>query len=62
MQEQQTGEVGYNEQDWMHKSPDDFKQMDMLSIKLWIRRVRAAKKQFKVTMANNQQFIHLVST
>ena len=62
MQEQQTGEVGYNEQDWMLKSPDDFKQMDMLSIKLWIRRVRAAKKQFKVTMANNQQLIPLVPT
>ena len=59
MQELQGGAVGYNEQDWMQKNQEDFKTMDMISIKIWIRRIKAAKKQFKEDLAINQRFLQL---
>ena len=42
----QEGAVGHQHRDWMAKTPEDFQKMDVPSIKLWIRRIRASKRSF----------------
>ena len=52
--ELQSGEVGHQERDWMNRDPEDFRRMDMNSLIIWIRRVKAAKKLFQAQLQTNQ--------
>ena len=54
----QTGAVGYQDHDWMNKTPVDFYHMDVQSLKMWIRRIRDSKKRFQKTSKQGQT--HLV--
>ena len=47
IKEQQSGAVSHQHQDWFNKTQEEFRQMDIPSLKTWIRRIRACKKSFQ---------------
>ena len=47
IREQESGAVGHQHQDWFNKTQEEFQQMDITSLKTWIRRIRVCKRNFK---------------
>ena len=62
--ELESGAVGYQHRAWMEKTPEDFKQMDVNSLKLWIRRIRNSKRTFLRTSMQGQTDLlcHMIGT
>ena len=62
--ELESGAVGYRHRAWMEKTPEDFKQMDVNSFKLWIRRIRNSKRTFLRTSMQGQTDLlcHMIGT